>query len=125
MLRVLQENGEWEQISESHTMERYLSTCLGLLGSTPLEAAHLDMYHASWTDAMAMFMWRVWRARDEEAKKAGAAEFWTEFPKFLKKHDNILEQKAAKGPFYSGAEVSLILRLLLGESLAGHLAGSG
>jgi hypothetical protein len=106
-------------------MERYLSTCLGLLGSTPLEAAHLDMYHASWTDAMAMFMWRVWRARDEEAKKAGAAEFWTEFPKFLKKHDNILEQKAAKGPFYSGAEVSLILLLLLGESLAGHLAGSG
>ena len=109
MLRVRNDKGEWEQISESHTIERYLCLSLGLMGSTPLETARLDMYHASWADIMAMFMWKVWRAKDDEAKKAGAAEFWTEFPKFLKKHDNILMQKAAPGPFYAGAKVCLSL----------------
>lgn len=58
---------------------------------------------------MAMFMWKVWRAKDDEAKKEGAAEFWTEFLKFLTKHDTILMQKAAQGPFYAGAEVCLAL----------------
>lgn len=107
MLRVLQNDGDWEQISESHTIERYLSAALGLLGSTPIEASRLDMYHASWTDMMAMFMWKVWRAKDEETKKAGAAEFWIEFPNFLQKHD-ILKNNSAKGPFYAGATVSAI-----------------
>jgi hypothetical protein len=101
VLCVRNDNGEWEQISESHTIERYLCFSLGLKGSTSLDAASLGIYHASWTDMVAMFMWKVWRAKDDEAKEAGAAEFWTEFPKFLRKHDNILMQKARKGPFYT------------------------
>jgi hypothetical protein len=90
-------------------MERYLSASLGLLGSSPLEAARLDMYHASWTDMMAMFMWKVWRTADDEAKKQGAGEFWAEFPKFLKKHDDILKESLVKGQFYAGPQVSLPL----------------
>lgn len=52
-----------------------------------------------------MFMWKVWHAADEESKRQGAAEFWAEFPKFLKKHDGILKNKSAQGPFYSGSHV--------------------
>jgi hypothetical protein len=55
---------------------------------------------------MAMFLWKVWRAADEESKRLGAAEFWVEFPKFLKKHDGILKDKSTQGPFYSGSHVS-------------------
>jgi hypothetical protein len=108
VLRVLRDDGEWEQFSESHTMELYLSASLGLQGSTPLQAAHLDMYHASWTDMMAIFMWKVWRAKDDEAKRAGATEFWADFPKFLMKYDDVLKEKSAKGPFYVRAMVGLI-----------------
>lgn len=85
---------------------------LGLMGSTPLESSRLDMYHASWTDMMAMFMWKVWRAADEESKRLGAAEFWIAFPKFLEKHDGILKGKSAQGPFYSGLHVGLCKSLL-------------
>lgn len=74
------------------------------MGSTALEAARADMYHASWTDMMAMFMWKVWRAPDEESKLRGAADFWTEFAKFLEKHDSILANSSS-GPFYLGAKV--------------------
>ena len=84
-------------------MERYLAEAVGLLGETPLQAAVLDMYHASWTDMMAMFLWKVWRAPDDESKRRGTSEFWVEFPKFLKKHDSIL--KKADGPFYLGHQV--------------------
>jgi hypothetical protein len=93
-----------EQISESHTMERFLCASLGLLGSTPVESALLDMYHTTWTDMMGMFMWKVWRAPSEESKRQGAKDFWAEFPKFLEKHDLIL--KSAPGPFYFGSSVS-------------------
>lgn len=55
-----------------------------------------------------MFMWKVWRAKDNEAKIAGAAEFWTDFPKFLKKHDDVLKEISAKGTFYAGATVSVV-----------------
>ena len=99
-----------EQISESHTMERFLSVTLGLMGTTPLEMARMDMYHAAWTDMMSMFMWKVWRAPTDELKCQGASDFWVEFPKFLKKHDLIL--KSAKGPFYSGSRVSLYSLML-------------
>jgi hypothetical protein len=77
------------------------------MGSTALEAARVDMYHASWTDMMAMFMWKVWRAPDEESKLRGAADFWTEFPKFLSKHDSILANSSmlGGGPYYLGAKV--------------------
>jgi glutathione S-transferase len=95
--RVLKEDGEREQISESQAIERYLGSSLGLLGATPLDAARLDMYHASWSDMVAMFMWKVWRAK----------EFWTTFPKFLQKHDDILKKTSAEGPFYAGMKVSL------------------
>jgi hypothetical protein len=93
-----------DQISESHTMERFLSASLGLMGSTPLESALLDMYHTAWTDMMGMFMWKVWRAPNEDSKRQGAADFWVEFSKFLAKHDLIL--KSAQGPFYFGTDVS-------------------
>ncbi|KIM94407.1 hypothetical protein OIDMADRAFT_60734 [Oidiodendron maius Zn] len=105
VLRVMKEGGEWEQISESHTMERFLSVTLGLMGTMPLEMARMDMYHAAWTDMMSMFMWKVWRAPTDELKRQGASDFWVEFPKFLKKHDLIL--KSTKGPFYSGPRPSL------------------
>jgi hypothetical protein len=108
VLRVLRGDGEWEQFSESHAMERYLNASLGLQRSTALEAARLDMYHASWTDMMAMFMWKVWRAKDDETERAGATEFGADFPKFLKNHDDVLKEKSAKGPFYAGAMVGLI-----------------
>ena len=72
-----------EQISESHNMERFLSVSLGLMGTTPLESARLDMYHTAWTDMMAMFTWRVWRVSDEESKRQGVSDFWAEFPKFF------------------------------------------
>lgn len=84
-------------------MERFLAQALGLMGRDPLQAARIDMYHAAWTDMMSMFMWKVWRASDDEAKRRGASEFWAEFPKFLKKHDSILAM--ADGPFYSGSRV--------------------
>lgn len=84
-------------------MERFLSQALGLMGDDPLRAACMDMYHAAWADMMAMFMWKVWRAPDEESKRRGASEFWAEFPKFLKKHDSILEK--TDGPYYSGSRV--------------------
>lgn len=83
-------------------MERFLSADLGLLGSNPIEAAVLDMYHAAWCDMIAMFMWKVWRVNDEDSKKRGAAEFWDSFPKFLDTHENIL---ASRGPFYGGERV--------------------
>lgn len=85
-------------------MERFLSASLGLMGSTPLESALLDMYHTAWTDMMSMFMWKVWRAPNEDSKRQGTAEFWAEFSKFLAKHDLIL--KSAQGPFYFGTNVS-------------------
>lgn len=84
-------------------MERFLAADLGLLGSNPVEAAVLDMYHAAWSDMTAMFMWKVWRESNEDSKKRGAAEFWDLFPKFLEAHENIL---ASKGLFYGGQEVS-------------------
>lgn len=62
----------------------------------------LDMYHAAWSDMIAMFMWKVWRASNDESKQRGAAEFWDLFPKFLEVHENIL---ARRGPFYGGEEV--------------------
>lgn len=83
-------------------MERFLAADLGLLGSNPIEAAVLDMYHAAWSDIIAMFMWKVWRASNEESKARGAAEFWDSFPKFLEVHENIL---ASRGLFYGGEEV--------------------
>ncbi|KAH8703266.1 hypothetical protein BGW36DRAFT_84595 [Talaromyces proteolyticus] len=105
VLRVLKADGQWKQISESHTMERFLSHTLGLMGEEPLEAAFTDMYHAAWTDMMSMFMWKVWRAPNDESKRQGASEFWVEFPKFLKKHDSILEK--TDGPFYLGSRPHL------------------
>jgi glutathione S-transferase len=56
-----------------------------------------------------MFMWRVWRASSPEAKASGAAEFWAEFAKFLKKHNEILKKKAdeGRGPFYGGSKPAL------------------
>lgn len=83
-------------------MERFLAADLGLLGSNPLESAVLDMYHAAWSDMVAMFMWKVWRASNDESKQRGAAEFWDLFPKFLEVHENIL---ASRGLFYGGEEV--------------------
>lgn len=84
-------------------MERFLSHGLGLMGQGTVEAGRMDMYHTSWTDMMSMFMWKVWRAPNDELKRQGAADFWVEFPKFLKKHDSILEK--TDGPFYSGQQV--------------------
>lgn len=84
-------------------MERFLSLVSGLMGEGPLEPARMDMYHATWTDMMSMFMWKVWRAPSDELKRQGAAEFWAEFPRFLKKHDSILEKSC--GPFYLGSTV--------------------
>ena len=84
-------------------MERFLSHRLGLMGDDPLEIAHMDMYHAAWADMMAMFMWKIWRASNDESKRQGASEFWVEFPKFLKKHDAVLEK--SNGPFYCGSRV--------------------
>lgn len=83
-------------------MERFLAANLGLLGSNPIEAAVLDMYHAAWSDMVAMFMWKVWRESDEDSKKRGITEFWDSFPKFLAAHENIL---ASRGRFYGGKEV--------------------
>ena len=99
-------------------MERFLSITLGLMGTTPLEMVRMDMYHASWTDMMSMFMWKVWRAPSDELKRRGASDFWIEFPKFLKKHDLIL--KSSEGPFYSGSRVRLYILILysLGECFA-------
>ena len=48
-----------------------------------------------------------WRAPDEESKLRGTADFWTEFPKFLGKHDSILANSSS-GPFYLGAKVWLL-----------------
>lgn len=84
-------------------MERCLSQALGLMGKDALQAARMDMYHAAWTDMISLFMWKVWRAPDEESKSRGASEFWVEFPKFLAKHDSILDK--IEGPFYSGLHV--------------------
>jgi hypothetical protein len=92
------------QISESHTIERFLSVSLGIMGTTPFEVALMDMYHAAWTDMISMFMWKVWRAPNDELKRQGASDFWDEFPKFLKKHDLIL--KSGQGLFYAGSRVS-------------------
>ena len=64
-----------DQISESHTMERFLSASLGLMGSTPLESALLDMYHTAWTDMIGMFMWKVWRAPNEGFETPGSSRF--------------------------------------------------
>ncbi|GIK00867.1 hypothetical protein Aspvir_004896 [Aspergillus viridinutans] len=109
MSKGIQANGymallKIESIAESHSMERFLAANLGLLGSTPVEAAVLDMYHAAWSDMIAMFMWKVWRESDQDAKKRGAAEFWLLFPKFLETHEKIL---ASRGPFYGGDQPSL------------------
>ncbi|KAJ5461207.1 uncharacterized protein N7458_002759 [Penicillium daleae] len=104
VLHVQETTGDWVSIAESHTVERFLAADLGLLGSNPIEAAVLDMYHAAWCDMIAMFMWKVWRVNDEDSKKRGAAEFWDSFPKFLDTHENIL---ASRGPFYGGEKASL------------------
>ena len=86
------------------------------MGDDPLRAARMDMYHAAWIDMMSMFMWKVWRAPDDEAKRKGASQFWVEFAKFLKKHDSLLGK--TNGPFYSG---SLVRRCHL-KSVIGQVA---
>lgn len=104
VLYVENNTGEWQSIAESQAIERFLAANLGLLGSNPIEAAKLDMYHAAWSDMIAMFMWKVWRESDEDSKKRGIAEFWDSFQNFLKVHENIL---ANRGTFYGGREPSL------------------
>lgn len=62
------------------------------------------MYHAAWSDMIAMFMWKVWRESNEDSKKRSIAEFWDSFQQFLMVHENIL---ANRGTFYGGREVWL------------------
>lgn len=89
------------QISESNTIERYLSTTHGLLSTNVLEAATLDV--------LSMYMWRVWHAPSPAAQASGAAAFWLEFARFLKQHDGSLQTaaEAGRGPFYGGSKPAL------------------
>ncbi|KAI8994437.1 glutathione S-transferase, partial [Gaertneriomyces semiglobifer] len=88
-------------LAESHAIERYLAKTFLYHGSTPHETATIEQHHESWIECLDAMRVGVFKLPTDK-RPAAIKKFMEDFvPRFLKRHERMLEKKSKAGYYVS------------------------
>jgi len=103
------ENGQVARIAQSKAIQRYLAKITGLLGSTPLETAHIDVIVETVDDSIKTASDLMRSQLDQKDKEEKFGKYFTEeLPMWAGHLEKMLKQYNKEGTgFFLGSKVSL------------------